>query len=280
MATWRGERGVGCSDPAQASPEQMQAWGRAPNLSNARPRSVPRVHVDPGASRGVGAWPSMRAHQPHDRRVSGEHLVGSDAVTEPASSIPSAEDRPGLARGRYVPALLTVLVPGLGHLVAGRLRLAALFGLPLVFLAALAVGVLAATTTDQLVGALLDDRVLVLVLALAGRPARLAAPGARLRRSPTGGCPGCACATRCRSSRSSSWWPRPQAYAGVVSQAVRESANDVFARGRSLVGSLAACPDALVDAAREPRSGRHARAVADALAVADRDAGGRAGSTC
>ena len=31
----RGERGVGCSDPAQASPELEQAWGRASSLSNA-----------------------------------------------------------------------------------------------------------------------------------------------------------------------------------------------------------------------------------------------------
>jgi LCP family protein required for cell wall assembly len=148
-------------------------------------------------------------------------------VTEPASSISSAEDRPGLARGRYVPALLTVLVPGLGHLVAGRLRLAALFGLPLVFLAALAVGLLVSTTTDQLVGALLDDRVLVLVLALEAALLgwRLLALGSSLtdRRLPR---------LRMRDTL-----PvialvilvaAPQAYAGVVSQAVRESANDVF----------------------------------------------------
>jgi LCP family protein required for cell wall assembly len=140
-----------------------------------------------------------------------------------------------------VPALLTVLVPGLGHLVAGRLRLAALFGLPLVFLAALAVGVLAATTTDQLVGALLDDRVLVLVLALEAALLgwRLVALGSSLtdRRLPR---------LRMRDTL-----PvialvilvaAPQAYAGVVSQAVRESANDVFVEDAASSGAWQPAP--------------------------------------
>ena len=206
--------------------------------------------------------------------ASGGHLVGSAAVTEPASSIPSAEDRPGLARGRYVPALLTVLVPGLGHLVAGRLRLAALFGLPLVFLAALAVGVLAATTTDQLVGALLDDRVLVLVLVLEAALLgwRLLALGSSLtdRRLPR---------LRMRDTL-----PvialvilvaAPQAYAGVVSQAVRESANDVFVEDAASSGAWQPAADADPDAHREPRHGCHVRPDADPLPDADRDTGGR-----
>jgi hypothetical protein len=40
VATRRGERGVGCSDPAQAPPELAQAWGRASSLSNGRCRSA------------------------------------------------------------------------------------------------------------------------------------------------------------------------------------------------------------------------------------------------
>ena len=182
-------------------------------------------------------------------RASGGHLVGSVAVTEPASSIPSAEDRPRLARGRYVPALLTVLVPGLGHLVAGRPRLAALFGLPLVFLAALAVGVLAATTTDQLVGALLDDRVLVLVLAPRGRPARLAAPGARLlAHGPAA--PRAAHARHAAGHRSRRPGGRP---AGVCRRREPGGARERerrLRRGRRLFGSVAAGSDA--DSAPRP----------------------------
>ena len=148
-------------------------------------------------------------------------------MTEPASSILPGENHPGLARGRYVPALLTVLVPGLGHLVAGRLRMAAIFGLPLVFLAGLGAGVLAVTTADQLVGALLDDRFLVLVLALQAALLgwRLLALGSSLtdRRLPE---------LRLRDTLPVIGLvllvAAPQAYAGVVSQAVRESANDVF----------------------------------------------------
>ena len=33
-------------------------------------------------------------------------------------------------RSRYPPAVLDSIVPGLGHLVAGRRRLAAFFGIP------------------------------------------------------------------------------------------------------------------------------------------------------
>ncbi len=248
--------------------------GRLRSLSNDAGRQTPASTrlVDPALT----AQAANRRPGPssgHVRRDDRRHLVGSAAVTEPASSIPSAEDRPGLARGRYVPALLTILVPGLGHLVAGRLRLAALFGLPLVFLAALAAGLLVATTADQLVGALLDDRCPRPRARPRGRPARLAAPGARLVAHRPAAARGCACATRCRSSRSSSWWPRPQAYAGVVSQAVRESANDVFVEDAASSGAWqpAATPTSTRPRA-SPRAPR--RAVADALAVADRDAGG------
>jgi LCP family protein required for cell wall assembly len=157
-------------------------------------------------------------------------------VTEPESSIASAGDHPGLASGRYVPALLTVLVPGLGHLVAGRLRMAAVFGLPLVFLAGLGAGLIVVTTPDQIVGALLDDRVLLLVLALQAALLgwRLLALGSSLtdRRLPK---------LRVRDSL-----PvialvllvaAPQAYAGVVSQAVRDSANEVFVQDSASTGA-------------------------------------------
>ncbi|MCU0484020.1 MAG: hypothetical protein MUC54_07110, partial [Chloroflexi bacterium] len=39
--------------------------------------------------------------------------------------------------GRWLQGFLTTLIPGLGHLVAGRFRLAAVFGLPVIFCATL-----------------------------------------------------------------------------------------------------------------------------------------------
>jgi LCP family protein required for cell wall assembly len=132
-----------------------------------------------------------------------------------------------VARRRYVPAFLTALVPGLGHLAAGRTRLAALFGLPLVLLAGLVGGVLAATTADWLVGFLVDDRVLLALLALQVILLgwRLLALGSSLAdpRLPRPGL---------RDALPIALLvflvAAPQVYAGYVTQVVRESADEVF----------------------------------------------------
>jgi LCP family protein required for cell wall assembly len=157
-------------------------------------------------------------------------------VSDAASTIAGPGERPGVARRRYVPALLTALVPGLGHLAAGRTRLAALFGLPLVLLAGLAAGVLTATTADQLVGLLVDDRVLLALLAL-----QVGLLGWRL--------------LALGSSLADPRLPRPglrdllpiallvflvaapQVYAGYVTQVVRESADEVFVAGTGETGA-------------------------------------------
>ncbi len=49
-------------------------------------------------------------------------------------------------RSRYLPALLDIVIPGLGHLVAGRRKLAAIFGIP--FLAVLLLGLVIYATTS------------------------------------------------------------------------------------------------------------------------------------
>jgi LCP family protein required for cell wall assembly len=59
---------------------------------------------------------------------------GGDTPDEAAAPIPA----PLKPRRRWIAAVLSSVIPGLGHLVAGRRRLAALFGLPVV---ALVVGV-------------------------------------------------------------------------------------------------------------------------------------------
>ncbi len=150
--------------------------------------------------------------------------------------MPRADDRPGFARGRYVPALLTALVPGLGHLAAGRTRLAAVFGLPLVLLAAMGAGLVAGTTADRLLGLLLDDRVLVLLLVLQAALLgwRLVALGSSLAdpRLPR---------LRIRDALPVValvvFVAAPQAYVGYVTQAARESADVVFVQGPASGGA-------------------------------------------
>jgi polyisoprenyl-teichoic acid--peptidoglycan teichoic acid transferase len=57
-----------------------------------------------------------------------------------------ASPAPSTWRARYVPAVLDALFPGLGHLVAGRRKLAAIFGIP--FLALILVCLLIVATTS------------------------------------------------------------------------------------------------------------------------------------
>jgi LCP family protein required for cell wall assembly len=166
----------------------------------------------------------------------GGHLLGFDTVTETPSSMLRSDDRPGLARGRFLPALLTTFVPGLGHLVAGRTRLAAVFGLPLVLLVGLGAGLVAATTADELLGLLLDDRVLVFLLVLQGALLvwRLLALGSSLadprlpRLRVRDAIPAIALVVLVAA---------PQVYAGYVTQAARESADVVFVQGPAAAGA-------------------------------------------
>ncbi len=95
---------------------------------------------------------------------------------------PSSVARRGVSRRRYVPALLDAVVPGLGHLAAGRLARAALFGLPSILVVGLLAGVAVSAGPVGLGSLALDDRVL---LGLIGLQAvvllwRLAAMGSSL----------------------------------------------------------------------------------------------------
>ena len=70
-----------------------------------------------------------------------------------------------VARRRYVPAVLDAVVPGLGHLAAGRVVRAALFGLPTVLLAGLLVGLAVSAGPVRLGSLALDDTVLLGLIA-------------------------------------------------------------------------------------------------------------------
>ena len=69
-------------------------------------------------------------------------------------------------RSRYIPALLSAFVPGLGHLVAGRRREALIFGAPLIALVVIGLVIALASGPVRVAGALVDSGVLWGLLAL------------------------------------------------------------------------------------------------------------------
>ena len=103
---------------------------------------------------------------------------GGDTPDEAAAPIPA----PLKPRRRWIAAVLSSLIPGLGHLVAGRRRLAALFGLPVV---ALVVGVavaLAAVGPVRFAASFVEPEVLWALHRRPGRAHRLAPGGDGLQR--------------------------------------------------------------------------------------------------
>ena len=63
-------------------------------------------------------------------------------------------------RRRYVPALLDALFPGLGHLVAGRRRRAAIFGIPVIVAILIGALIVATSSLPRLAATLFDPAVL------------------------------------------------------------------------------------------------------------------------
>ncbi|MGH2475565.1 MAG: DUF6677 family protein, partial [Candidatus Limnocylindrales bacterium] len=87
-----------------------------------------------------------------------------------------------LRRGRFLPAALDAIIPGLGHLLAGRRRRAALFGLPIVGLILVGLVVLLTTSGPRLAASLLDPAILwgIIVLQVLLLVWRLLAVGSSL----------------------------------------------------------------------------------------------------
>ena len=147
----------------------------------------------------------------------------------------------GVNRRRYVPALLDVVVPGLGHLAAGRLSRAALFGLPSILVVGLLAGVAVSAGPVRLGSLALDDRVL---LSLIGLQAvilawRLAAMGSSLLNP------------RLPRLRGRDAIPvalvaliaiGPQAYLGYATNVAREEVNVVFAPSTTGSGAWKPAP--------------------------------------
>ncbi len=81
------------------------------------------------------------------------HRPGVPSASLPTVTTPSTGSATPVVpawRSRYLPTLLDALAPGLGHLVAGRRRLAAIFGIPFLALILVALFIVATTSGGRL----------------------------------------------------------------------------------------------------------------------------------
>jgi len=139
-------------------------------------------------------------------------------------------------RTRYVPALLSALIPGLGQLAIRRYRRAAIFGLPIVLAALFTLYVAITTTPAELAAELLDPTVIWVLLGLqaalllwrilATADLIVSRPMPRFRRWEA--LPVVALALLVIV---------PQAYAGYVTEVARETADSIFVTDPGTAGA-------------------------------------------
>ena len=145
------------------------------------------------------------------------------------TSDPAGAPRPAPSsrRSRYVPAVLDAFIPGTGHLLARRRRRALVFLVPMVFIAATLATLLLTTSTYRLAAEMAADEALLALIVVQAFVLvwRLAAVGSSLfnPRLPRPGI---------RDSVPIALLVlvilAPQVYAGAVTQAAREAANEIF----------------------------------------------------
>ncbi|HSL76540.1 MAG TPA: LCP family protein, partial [Candidatus Limnocylindrales bacterium] len=128
-----------------------------------------------------------------------------------------------------MPALLDALFPGLGHLLAGRRRRAAMFALPVIAIIVVALIVVATTNKVRLAATLFDPGVIwaLLAIQLAFLVWRLLAVGASLWDTSLPR-PGRAEAVPIAAILLVAVIA-PQAYAGYATEVARETADEIFA---------------------------------------------------
>jgi LCP family protein required for cell wall assembly len=172
-----------------------------------------------------------------------ETLLGSPVAAARDDAPAVAILVPARHRSRYVPAILDALIPGLGHLVAGRRRRALLFVSPLLVGLVTAGWIVATTSTARLAASLLSNEVILglLVAQALLLASRLIAVGSSLF-DPALPRPG-----------RRDLLPillllvfvvAPQAYAGYATEVAREAANEIFvAPVTAVVPSVSAAPD-------------------------------------
>jgi len=94
----------------------------------------------------------------------------TSAPTDPQSQTPPTPSTPVSSRfgSRYVPAVLDALIPGLGHLAAGRRRRAIVFLAPVVIVLIVVAWIVLTTSAPRLVAELLASEVIWGLLAIQG----------------------------------------------------------------------------------------------------------------
>jgi polyisoprenyl-teichoic acid--peptidoglycan teichoic acid transferase len=130
-------------------------------------------------------------------------------------------------RSRYVPAILDAIVPGLGHLVAGRRLLGAIFLAPTLLAVVAAVAIVLTTSGPRLVATLLETEVIWGLLAFQGVLLvwRLLAVGSSLLAR---GLPRLGRGDILPIFLLLFLIVAPQAYAGYATEVARETADEVF----------------------------------------------------
>ena len=171
-------------------------------------------------------------------------LLGSpDGAVPGDDSAESAASPPPRHRSRYLPAFLDALIPGLGHLVAGRWRRALLFVSPLLLGLLTASWIVATTSTARLAASLLSNEVILglLVAQALLLASRLIAVGSSLF-DPALPRPG-----RCDLLPMALllvFVIAPQAYAGYATEVAREAADEIFvAPATAVAPTVSAAPD-------------------------------------
>ncbi|HSO28396.1 MAG TPA: LCP family protein, partial [Candidatus Sulfomarinibacteraceae bacterium] len=87
------------------------------------------------------------------------------AVPAPPATSGSEATVPSGHRSRYIPAIVDAIIPGLGHLVAGRTRRGLVLIAPIVVSLGVAVGIVAGTSAPRLAASLLTEEVIWALLA-------------------------------------------------------------------------------------------------------------------
>jgi LCP family protein required for cell wall assembly len=246
----------GCSDDDAARPKRQLArpWGKTTEADDASGGGPARRLPEKGSSKRPTRGRST-LRDPAGARA--------DCVTITRVNAPDREKVGGIARRRYLPAMLEAVIPGLGHLVSGRFARAALFGLPVILSVGLLASAAMAAGMVTVEGLLIDDGILwtligVQVVLLAWRLAALAS-----------------CLTDPRLPRPNRYDALPiavlvlfvlvpQVFAGFVTNVARENVDAVFAPEGVTSGawvptspapgtdSAGASPDLTADATPDP----------------------------
>jgi len=121
--------------------------------------------------RGTGPWARPRTRSsgtlpPVDLEETDPVTLGVGAPDAEPTNPPPTNPPPVRRGARYIPAVLDALIPGLGHLVAGRRRRAVVFLTPVLIALAVGIWIVVTTSGPRLVAELLASEVIWGLLAI------------------------------------------------------------------------------------------------------------------